>query len=88
MSAAFVIEVDAREASAVRRDSIETGVCVRCGRSPNRENRKRLIRPMVDMTAGEVAAAWPCFYPGYARHSAGAALVQRDLSELRKERAC
>lgn len=79
-----VAEADARRGREVRADSIETGVCVRCGRSHDRANRHRLIAPMIDMAPMEIAAAWPCIYPGYRKRSASEALLTRDLWLLRK----
>lgn len=80
----LAVEPDARSGWAVRADSVETGVCVRCGLSHERDYRQRLIRPMLGMPPMEIAAAWPCFYPAYTAGSASEALLARDLWQLRK----
>ena len=79
-----VDEVDARSGREVSMDSVETGVCVRCGRSHERENRLRLIRPMLELRPEEIAALWPCFYPCYRKGSPSEALLARDLWILRR----
>lgn len=77
-------EIDARLHAAVRADSAETGICLRCGRSHDQETRRRLIRPMRDMMPVEIVAAWPCFYPDYRKGSATEAMLARDLREVRR----
>ena len=76
-------EHGARTLAEVREDSAETGICLRCGRSHDAPNRQRLIRPMRDLPASEVAAAWPCFYSGYGKGTAIEAMLMRDLRAVR-----
>lgn len=68
-------------------DAAEIGLCVRCGRSHDYENRRRLIRPMRDMEASEVAAAWPCFYETYRTDEAVERALFRDLAAVRAKKA-
>lgn len=67
-------------------DSVETGVCVKCGRSHELANRQRLIRPMVDEEASFVAVAWPCFYGDYRVNTATERMLFRDLAAVRGDR--
>ncbi len=68
----------------VQWDSVETGVCVKCGRSHDAANRRRLIRPMRDQRAHEIAEAWPCFYAGWTPRNSVARMLHRDLAEVRR----
>lgn len=70
--------------AAAAADSVETGVCVKCGRSHDAANRRRLIRPMRDQQAHEIAEAWPCFYAGWTPRNAVARMLHRDLAEVRR----
>jgi hypothetical protein len=80
----IVIGPRATPNATVRLDSVETGVCVKCGRSHSATNRRRLIRPMRDQQAHEIAEAWPCFYAGWTPRNAVARMLHRDLAEVRR----
>lgn len=57
-------------------------LCTACGNSHEPANRRRLIRPMLDETAADIAAEWSCFYPPT---SAGERRLYRDIRAIRDE---
>lgn len=77
--------------SVAERDSVETGICVRCGHSHAPENRQRIIARMLvdDVTAYDIACAWPCFYgepasdPPRWKSSRGRRRLCQDLQAIR-----
>lgn len=71
--------------ATVHMDSVETGVCVKCGPLARR-CESQAAHPPDAGPAGprEIAEAWPCFYAGWTPRNAVARMLHRDLAEVRR----